>query len=539
MRLKRYLLSLCTFIIGGAFFASAVMAQNTSWQCPTDLTLRLAWLTSENAAGLTALSANDKASEVSLYGELFSGDMHNYNEAHDGYRWGLKGVSYYPVSERVAVWGEVNYCNFQGNDMTGSYFIDPSQAPFNLIEYTEGNPGDKQLETYHLAGAVGANFSRRFSGGLKMDYTAANYAKRKDLRHTNSLMDMTVTAGLKYRLAERFTLGVNYVYRRRNESLLLSMYGTTDKLYYTLVDYGAFFGKRELFSDTGYTKENEAKPLFDAYHGGALQFSWRIGKYWEWFNEVGFRLRDGFYGDDSPSTIVYSAHTGESLTYRGHLVYAGLRNTHTLRVTAEQCKVENRENIYDFRNDDVGINYYVYLGDTEVGTRTEQKISLQYTGLLGIEQGLPLWMLDIKLDYDHREQKAVNYPDYRRQDIAWWRLAASLKRNILSGRNLYTAGVDFGYGAGSGDRCKDGRFTTSNEVETLTRTLDMLLMRDYEYYTASRIQAGANIRYTRHIGQKGVRGYVELDYNFCKAFNTTYLDHAMRHILSIQIGCNF
>lgn len=539
MRLKRYLLSFFTVIIGRVFFDPAVMAQNTLWQCPTDLTLRLAWLTSENAAGLTTLSANDKASEVSLYGKIFSGDMHNYNEAHDGYRWGLKGVSYYPVSERVAVWGEVNYSKFQGNDMTGSYFIDPSQAPFNLVEYTEGNPGDKQLETYHLTGAVGVNLSRRFSGGLKMDYTAANYAKRKDLRHTNSLMDMTVTAGLKYRLAERFTLGVDYAYRRRNESLLLSMYGTTDKLYYTLVDYGAFFGKRELFSDTGYTKENEAKPLFDTYHGGALQFSWSIGKHWEWFNEVGFRMRDGSYGYDSPSTIVYSAHTGESLTYRGHLVYESLRNTHTLRVTVEQCKVKNRENIYDFRNDDVGINYYIYLGNTEVGTHTEQKISLQYTGLLGIEQGLPLWMLDVKMDYDYRKQKAVNYPDYRHQNIAWWRLAASLRHNILSDRNLYTAGVDFGYGAGSGFSCKDGRFTTSNESETLTRTLDMLLMRDYEYHTASRIQTGANIRYTRHVGQKGMRGYVELNYNFCKAFNTTYLDHAMRHILSIQIGCNF
>lgn len=538
MRLKRYILSFCAVIIGGTF-SSAIMAQNALWLRPADLSLRFPWLASENAAGLTLLSADAKASEVSLYGELFSGGLHNYNEAKNGYRWGLKGVSYYPVSDRVVVWGEVDYSNFQGKNMTGSYFIDPVHTPFDLVEFTEDNPGNKQLETYHLAGAVGANLTHQISGGLKMDYMAANYAKRKDLRHTNSLMDMTVTAGLNYCFADRFTLGINYAYRRRNESLLLSMYGTTDKLYYTLVDYGAFFGKRELFGDTGYTKENETKPLFDSYHGGSLQFSWRIGTHWEWFNEVGFRLRDGFYGDDSPSTIVYSNHTGETFAYRGQLVYAALRNTHTLRVTAEQHKVANRENIYDFRNDEAGINYYVYLGDAEVGTRKEQSISLQYTGRFCIEQELPLWQTDITLDYDRREQKAVNYPDYRRQNIAWWQLSALLERNFRSGRNLYTAGLSLGYGAGYGDSFKDGRYNTSNEVETLTRTLDMLLIRDYEYHTATRIGAGMNMRYSRLLGQKGVRGYVELDYNLRKAFDTVSLDNAMRHTVSLQIGCNF
>ena len=539
MQLSRNILSLCTVFIGGAFFSSAIMAQSTSWLCPTDLELRLPWLTSENAAGLTSLSTNDKTSELSLYGGLYSGDMRSYNEAKKGYKWGAKGISYYPILDHIAVWGEVDYSSVIGRDMTGSYFINPAQTPFNLIEFTEENPGDKQLETYHLAGAVGTKFSHKFSGGLKMDYTAANYTKRKDLRHTNSLMDMTVTAGLNYRFTERFTLGANYAYRRRNESLLLSMYGTTDKLYYTLVDYGAFFGKRELFSDTGYTKENETKPLFDTYHGGSLQFSWRIGTSWEWFNEISFHMRDGFYGNNSPSTTVYSTHTGKTLTHKGQLAYAGLRSSHTLRIEAKQHKVENRENIYDFRNDEVGINYYVYLGDAEVGTRTEQTITLQYIGRLGIDKGLPRWKLDLKLDYDHREQKAVNYPDYRKQDVAWWQLAASLERNFLHGRNLYTVGVCGGYGSGYGDRFKDGRYNISNEAETLTRTLDMLLMRDYEYHTATHILVGSNMRYTRHRGQKGARGYVNLNYNFCKAFNTTYLGNAMRHIVSLQIGCNF
>ena len=538
MRLRRQILSFCIAIIGGAF-GSTLMAQDLSWLRPADLQQQFPWLTSENASGLTVLPVSSRISEAGLYGEMFSGDLRNYNEAKSGYKWGLKGLSFYPISERVTVWGEVDYSNFRGTQMTGSYFIDPTQTPFDLVEFSEDNPGDKQLENYHLEGAVGLNLTHRLAGGLKFDYTAANYAKRKDLRHTNSLMDMSLTAGLSYRLAERLTIGANYAYRRRNESLLLSMYGTTDKLYYTLVDYGAFFGKRELFSDTGYTKENEAKPLFDSYHGGSLQLSWRIGTRWEWFNEVSYRTRAGFYGDDSPSTVVYSTHSGEQLAYNSQLVYTGLRSTHTLRVVAEQRKVQNRENIYDFRNDEVGINYYVYLGDAEVGERTEQAISLQYTGRLGIEQELPRWQIDVRSDFDLRKQKAVNYPDYRLQDIAWWQLSSSLERNFSLCQGLFSARINLGYQAGTGNRCEDGKYTTSNSVETLTRTLDQLLMRDYEYHTSTRIQAGVNARYSHRIGKKGVRGYVELNYNFCKALNASYLGNAVRHIASLQIGCNF
>lgn len=538
MKLRRQILSLSIAVIGG-LFGSTLMAQSESWLCPEDLRLRFSWLTSDNASGLTVLPASARISEVGLYGELVSGDLSNYNETKSGYKWGLKGLSYYPISERVVVWGEVDYSNFSGSEMTGSYFIDPTQTPFDLVEFSEDNPGNKHLENYHLAGAVGANLTRRLSGGFKMDYTAANYAKRKDLRHTNSLMDMTLSMGLSYRLSERFTIGANYTYRRRNESLLLSMYGTTDKLYYTLVDYGAFFGKRELFSDTGYTKDNETKPLFDSYHGGSLQFSLRIGNHLEWFNEVGYRNRTGFYGDDSPSTVVYSNHSGEQLAYNGQLVYFGVHNTHTLRVIAEYRNVENRENIYDFRNDEVGISYYAYLGAVEVGARTEQTISLQYTGQLGIEQGVPLWRIDIGSAYNHRTQKAVNYPDYRKQDIAWWKLNTSLERNFSLGRNLFTSGVVLGYQAGSGDSCEDGKYSNSNNAETLTYTLDRLLMRDYEYHTATRIQIGANVRYSHCIGQKGIRGYVEMNYNFNKAINSSYLGNAMRHIVSLQIGCNF
>ena len=538
MRLRGQILSFCIAIIGGAF-GSTLMAQDVSWLRPADLQQQFPWLTSENASGLTVLPVSSRISEVGCYGEIFSGGLRNYNEAKNGYKWGLKGLSFYPISEHVTVWGEVDYSNFRGREMTGSYFIDPTQTPFNLVEFSEDNPGDKQLENYHLAGAVGLNLTRRLAGGLKFDYTAANYSKRKDLRHTNSLMDMSLTAGLSYRLAERLTIGANYAYRRRNESLLLSMFGTTDKLYYTLVDYGAFFGKRELFSDTGYTKENEAKPLFDSYHGGSLQLSWRIGTRWEWFNEVSYRTRTGFYGDDSPSTVVYSTHSGEQLAYNSQLVYTGLRSTHTLRVVAEQRKVENRENIYDFRNDEVGINYYVYLGDAEVGGRTEQNISLQYTARLDIEQGLPRWQIDIRSDFDLRKQKAVNYPDYRLQDIAWWELSSSLERNFSLGQGLFSARINLGYQAGTGDCCEDGKYNNSNNAETLTRTLDELLMRDYEYHTATRFQAGANARYARRMGQKGVRGYVELNYNFHRALNASYLGNAVRHIASLQIGCNF
>ena len=66
---------------------------------------------------------------------------------------------------------------------------------FRSVEADPERLGKKQKETYRLIGGIGVGLTDRFSLGAKIDYTTANYAKMRDLRHVNSWLDLTVTAG--------------------------------------------------------------------------------------------------------------------------------------------------------------------------------------------------------------------------------------------------------------------------------------------------------------------------------------------------------
>lgn len=530
---------LCAALVAGGAVGSAPAqpSSGASWRTLRDAELSLGWLRSENAAGLIFFR-DSSLSEIAAYAAAEHGGLKNYYEAEDRLAFGLEAASCHRLSERVVVRGEVGYDRQLGRRMSGSYFIDPTQTPFDLVEFTDENPGDKQLETYRVAGSVGVAAARWFAAGARFDYTTANYAKRRDLRHVNSLMDMTVSPGILFR-AGRVAVGVSYTYRRRIESLLLNVYGKTDRVYVSLIDYGAFFGKREVFSDTGYTKKNETKPLFDEYHGGAVQAAWRMTPRLTLYGELSFRMRSGYYGKPSPSTVVYTDHDGRVFACDVSLDYDAGRHQHTLQVAFGRNSVDNRENIYTYQNEEVGRSYIVYLGATEVGSRTRSSASAVYTGRLGVERGLPRWRIVCDGGVDSRRITASNYPDYRHQHLTWWHVGAAGERNLLRGRNCWSLRLAAGWSAGQGDPAQDGRYASANESETLTRTRDDLLLREYEYLTAPRLDLSADLRLTRRFGRRNIRGYVAAGYAWSRAFDAQYLGDAMRHAALLRVGCEF
>ena len=143
----------------------------------------------------------------------------------------------------------MDYDNFAVKNMLGSVFINPERKPFDLSEDSLTNPGNKHRDTYNLVGAVGIDLWRGLAVGAKVDYTAANYAKYKDLRHRNSLMQLNLSLGIAAPIGKKWMLGANYIYGRSTESLRFVTYGKTEKVYKTLVDYGAFTGEVEQFGN--------------------------------------------------------------------------------------------------------------------------------------------------------------------------------------------------------------------------------------------------------------------------------------------------
>ncbi|MBO5706271.1 MAG: hypothetical protein J6S05_04655 [Bacteroidaceae bacterium] len=540
MRRNDLLPYLVSLVLTGGVCHTALSAQTDStfnWSTLRDVRLDRNWLNSENPAGLHAFGQGTE-SEIVLYGKGGYGGLKNYFSSKNELAFGVEASSVARLSKLVVVDGKVGYRHTTAKALAASYFIDPTQTPFDLLEFTDENAGDKTLEELYLQGRVGVTPARCFSLGASMDYKAANYSKRKDLRHVNSLMDMRLVVGGMVHLGERVDIGLNYVYRRRNETLLLSIYGTQGKTFLSLLSYGAFFGKQETFGEIGYTKENENKPLFDSRHGANLQIAWRIGNV-EWLNEVGFMLRSGYYGDPSHSTVVYSTHRGHGSFYHGLLTFASGSDAHRFGLRYGQEHVANTENIYSYKNEETGCDYIEYLGEREVGERTQRSLALEYTGRFGIRHGLARWEAWADASLDNRNTRASNYPDYRRQDISWWRLKAVGTRNFLSGINCYSLSVSASYGGGSGQPCMDGRYGSATSGEALTRTRNDLLMQEWEFLASTQLGAGIGFTYSRAMWKGKVRGNAGLAYDMCKALGTSHLDGTMRHTVSLRLGCNF
>ncbi|HAT62773.1 MAG TPA: hypothetical protein DCS83_09610 [Prevotella sp.] len=266
------------------------------------------WLEENNAAALIRFHSNN-ISSGEMFAQYAKGGFIDYSQSPRLLNIGAKAESLYRLSPHTVVYGLISYTNFSGHDMTGSVFIDPADKPIDIVEDSITNSGKKHLDTYHMIGAIGFSLWKNVSMGAKIDFTAANYAKYKDLRHQNKLTDITGSLGVYYPVNNKLQIGGYYSYRRAIESLRYNVYGKTDRTYISLIDYGGFIGQTEQFSTEGYTGSSHELPFFDEYLGYGMQIDIKMHSLLTWHNSFSTDRRHGYYGRKSPYTIIYTRGT--------------------------------------------------------------------------------------------------------------------------------------------------------------------------------------------------------------------------------------
>ena len=271
------------------------------------------WLTHHNAAALTRFAV-DNIVEAEATLTKGNGGLVNFDDSQNTLQGNVRTESFYRLSPRVVTFGAISYDNWTGHDMTGSAFI-LQRTPFDLVEDSLTNPGRKHRDTYRLVGGVGVDIYKGVSLGARIDYTSANYAKYKDLRHKNKLMDLQLTLGTYIPVLPWLNVGADYTYRRQTESVDFGTYGKSERVYKTLIDYGAFMGRVEQFGNEGFTDKAREMPLFEDRHGAGLQLelrpqsaicspSLREGRgRLSFFAALDFSHATGYYGRRSPYTI--------------------------------------------------------------------------------------------------------------------------------------------------------------------------------------------------------------------------------------------
>lgn len=533
-----YRLAAILWLMGG-MFVSALSAQEITERRPDFEFVRAAepWFSGYNAAGLYKFSLdNISVAEVLFHKD--NGKFINYFHSDNSYQLGASAESFYRLGSKTVLYGKVSYSRFEGKNMGGSCFIDPDNAPFDLVEYADSTAGTKQMERYHLVGALSFELTEKLRLGGKVDYRAANYAKFKDLRHKNKLMDMSLTLGASYSIGAAVEIGANYFYRRSAEGVELRSYGNKDQQFYSLVGFGAFYGRREIFGDSGYTESNDEKPLFNEFHGGSLQLQLNFSPLMKFFNEFTYKSRDGYYGKRSPSTIVFTGHNSDIFEYDGIFSMESARNLHLIRFSAFRENLENNENVYKKENTSGNVQNIVYYGSNKALDRELLDLKLEYTAHLDVADFHPAWILKAGAAFWERSQTASVYPYFRKQTVQTMQFDVSGQRNIFSNSHIFSIRANAGFGAGNGTAKEDGSYTPGSDDGSNPASLDTYLYREFEFLTASRLQAGAGFGYSRPIN-KNLAIYAEINYRFTKAFDLEHLKGDTFGQFSAKIGCLF
>ena len=507
------------------------------------------WLTSHNAAALSRHATKSYAqAELSFTGE--KGGFTNYNGAPGVLQFNGAIESFYRISKRTVLYGQMSYDNFSGNDMAGSGFIDTYHLPFDIVEDSLTNLGRKHRNTYHLTGSFGTDVYRGIAIGARVDYTAADYAKYKDLRHQNKLMDLQVRAGVYFPMGRWGSIGANYLYRRKTESVSFSTIGTSDKVYKSLIDYANFTGYVEQFGNDGFTDKSREMPLVNNYHGGSVQLGLRFDAHTQLFGEVTYTHRTGYYGRKSPFTITYTDHSSDEFSVTTRLSHRMERTMHHIDLTFGTENLVNRASTYHETKNEQGATNYEYFTPVKMANKLWTNYSVAYTletdirngkeanGLL--VDGLPTWTIQAGISSMERKQTAYIYPYYRSQHLQNFALFGSVAYTLTTRHGWWSFALKGSFGQGEGKPYEDLTFTKPSSKQLPPPSMEAYLYREYQYLTSAQYMVGGQVKYNFRFPGTAIMTHARLSLSHRKANETnTYSDGCDRTSGTIAIGCTF
>lgn len=500
------------------------------------------WLSSFNAAGLGTLQV-ERTSFAEASFDKEDGGVIPVEGSDDSWQAGAQTESFVKISDRIAFHGKLSYSYFSGRNMGGHYLMDPGYNPINFVESTEEDRGTKVKELYGLLGGISYTFNEKWAIGANVKYETGDYAKRKDPRPRSRWLDLDITAGAKYSPVENFSVGLDLQYRRTIETLDGDIFGTTDRQYYTLIDYGGYFGYTEAFDGTngyvnvGSSTARNARPMANTFYGGSLQLAFGRSSNILFFNELTYLRREGRYGNRASTHVTYSEHEGNIFEYSGALNINRGASLHRVTLNARYEYLLNYENIWRRTTNPGEETITEYFGQTETLDRSKFNGSISYTGYLGIRQHRPEWEFGASFDASYLAARYTYYPFWRVQYITSLQGILHGKKNFVCGNNIFTVGLAAAYLTGFGTKNLDGSYATTSSDNLVSG--DSYLNRDFEYDTISRMSGTLGFRYTRLFGHR-IAAYIDIRDTWCHTLEKpVFLPDGYRNVFTVTLGCSF
>lgn len=471
------------------------------------------WNDSRNVAGLRGDSTSISFAE--LYGGAEGGDFRLSSEAPSSWNIGARAASIKHL-EKFSMTGGFSFEQREGRDMCGSMFITPGVYPVDVLEFT---PGRKTLQSYAFDGGVSVDLGGEWRIGARMDYRSSNLAKRKDLRHTNYRLDMTVAPGFQYIYdGGKSSIGLNYIFSKDSESIVAEQVGTGESSYYAFLDKGLMYGRYEVWSGSGVHLDETGVngfPCRRTAHGVSLQMGDEDN-----FVQYSYLHRSTSIGEKqyiwyrSPANVLDIIASGRAQTGRGvSFTRAG--------VNFEWAK--NYETVLD-KVTESGVSTVVEYGQNRILTRK--------TFTLFDECEYLSDHFDLRLRWDRSRVKSrasQMYPYIVNQKMVEWSIMA--EPVLRCGQWQWKTLLRFSDG-----RVKESSSSVSGSsgVQTSLYRLEDYYARDTEYRTSSRLDGGLTLRYTF---RRGI--YAEVSALGRKAFGISTLPGSTRGEIRVCTGMTF
>lgn len=501
MNKLRYILLLSLLLCG-----AAVSAQTYEGVLRSNL-----WNASHNITGVRQDSVSRSYAELS--GRYEGGGFRDTWQAPQGWSAGAATASIRHL-ERMTLKGSFSFVQTEGYDMCGSMFIRPGFYPVDLLEFT---PGRKTLQTYAFDGGLSYDLTHSWRIGAKMDFESANMAKRKDLRHDDKLLDMTVSPGVMYHYGD-FAIGANYIFRKTSETIDAEQIGISESSYYAFIDKGQMYGIYSIWTGSGLHLEEAGVngfPVKDFSNGAAIQIQYK-----GLFAEAEYLHTSGTIGEKE---YIWFLFPGNSVNTRIGYMYSSDEVSHYARLGLSWNERSLDESVLEKVSEN-GVTTTVNHGTNRISSETG-------------------WMLSPEYEFVSDRMEFLVGADFGRKDKI-----ASQMYPFVSGQSLFTYSADarakvyvgrFELGAGlgyAGGNVNEEEWVTDKHsgVQSAPYRLQSWYDRQMEYLVADRINAGISLRWNFFRGL-----YAEVSGEWMHGFGLEFMTSPDRFAASMKIGYNF
>lgn len=301
------------------------------------------WNAGRNEAGIRlrgdTLSARYANSYAEVYGGWTGGGFRESWEAPSCWHAGATARTVVHLPE-LSMRGSFSFDQRQGRNMSGSMFIHPGLYPVDMLEFT---PGTKTLQTYSMKGGIAVPAGGGWTLGARLEFTSANYSKRKDIRHTNYALDLSVLPSVTWR-SGGWTTGLSLLVRKTGESIKAEQIGTAAAAsYYAFLDKGLGYGVREVWDGSG-VHLNEAGvnrfPVKEHAWGAAAQVQRSFGGVLSAYAEAEYVRSAGTIGERG---FLWYRFPGKEISFRTGGIRRRRKATHILTLSGRWQDQTNHE----------------------------------------------------------------------------------------------------------------------------------------------------------------------------------------------------